>query len=576
MGKRILLLEKERNLAHFLSLELQKEQYRVDQVEEGQKALSMALQTDYDLILLNAQLGDMTVQDFADKLSRTKPASVIMVLDHREELQDQIETIQRFAVSYIYKPVIIENLVARISAIFRGRDFIDQHCSQMKVPTSYRNLRMDVEHHTVYRGEEMIALTRREYDLLATLMGSKKVLTREQLLESVWKYESATETNIVDVYIRYLRSKLDVKGQKSYIKTVRGVGYTMQEQKSSCSYVTAFLRGVLYIDMRFCICYNQLWRIGLMKIIKKLMQIALAFFFFGLLATKAVLADDADSEGWQFVKENGRTYYKKGDIKEKAWRVIDGKYYYFDHVSGEMVVGWQYIPFPSKGSTIGPYPNGLRLEFMPMPRWYYFNQDGVLQEFVGKQVLEAKTATNTNKHHGEQYDTPDEKRVYYFEDQRSYHTLKTGWIYDEGHWYYLQKDSGFDACIDSLTVGELVRGWTNDNSTWYYLDPITATMQTGWKQLGNKWYYFRSSGAMATGWYQEGSTWYYLDQSNGDLKIGWQNLGNKWYYLRSSGAMATGWFQIGSKWYYAYSSGALAVNTTVDGYSVNYNGEWVQ
>lgn len=127
-----------------------------------------------------------------------------------------------------------------------------------------------------------------------------------------------------------------------------------------------------------------------MKIIKKLMQIALVFFFFGLLATKAVLADDADSEGWQFVQENGRTYYKKGDIKEKAWRVIDGKYYYFDHVSGEMVVGWQYIPFPSKGSTIGPYPNGLRLEFMPMPRWYYFNQDGVLQEFVGKQVLEAK------------------------------------------------------------------------------------------------------------------------------------------------------------------------------------------
>jgi len=218
----------------------------------------------------------------------------------------------------------------------------------------------------------------------------------------------------------------------------------------------------------------------------------------------------------------------------------------------------------------------MRLEFMPMPRWYYFNQDGVLQEFVGKQVLEAKTATNTNKHHGEQYDTPDEKRVYYFEDQRSYHTLKTGWIYDEGHWYYLQKSGGFDARIDSLTVGELVRGWTNDNSTWYYLDPITATMQTGWKQLGNKWYYFRSSGAMATGWYQEGSTWYYLDQSNGDLKIGWQNLGNKWYYLRSSGAMATGWFQVGSKWYYAYSSGALAVNTTVDGYSVNYNGEWVQ
>ena len=297
------------------------------------------------------------------------------------------------------------------------------------------------------------------------------------------------------------------------------------------------------------------------------MQIALAVFFFGLLATSTVLADDADSEGWQFVQENGRTYYKKGEIKEKAWRVIDGKTYYFDHVSGEMVVGWQYIPFPSKGSTIGPYPNGLRLESMPMPQWYYFGQDGVLQEFVGKQVLEAKTATNTNKHHGEQYDSPAEKRVYYFEDQRSYHTLKTGWIYDEGHWYYLQKDSGFDARIDSLTVGELVRGWVKDfpltydedklkAAPWYYLDPTNGIMQTGWQYLGNKWYYLRSSGAMATGWYQEGSTWYYLNAGNGDMK--------------------TGWFQVNGKWYYAYGSGALAVNTTVEGYFVNYNGEWIQ
>ena len=345
-----------------------------------------------------------------------------------------------------------------------------------------------------------------------------------------------------------------------------------------------------------------------MKFLKKMLQVVLAVFFFALLTTNTVLADDADSEGWQFVQENGRTYYKKGDIKEKAWRVIDGKYYYFDHVSGEMVVGWQYIPMPDKGSTIGPYPNGIRLEYMPMSRWYYFNQDGVLQEFVGKQVLEAKTATNTNKHHGEQYDSPAEKRVYYFEDQRSYHTLKTGWVYDEGHWYYLLKDGGFDSRINRLTVGELARGWVKDYpltydeeklkaAPWYYLDPETGIMQTGWQYLGNKWYYLRSSGAMATGWYQEGSTWYYLDAENGDMKTGWQYFGNKWYYLRSSGSMATGWYQEGStwyylnasngdmktgwfqvngKWYYAYSSGALAVNTTVEGYLVNYNGEWVQ
>ena len=331
-----------------------------------------------------------------------------------------------------------------------------------------------------------------------------------------------------------------------------------------------------------------------MKFLKKMMQVGLAVFFFGLLATSVVLADDADSEGWQFVQENGRTYYKKGELKETYWRVIDGKYYYFDPLSGEMVVGWQYIPAPHKGVTIG---SGPRQDVAFRPDWFYFGQDGVLQEFVGKQVLEAKTATNTNKHHGEQYDSPAEKRVYYFKDQRSYHTLKTGWVHDEGQWYYLQEDGSFDARIDSLTVGELVRGWTNDNSTWYYLDPTTAALQTGWQYLGNKWYYLRSSGAMATGWYQDGSAWYYLDAENGDMKTGWASINGYWYYLRSSGAMATGWlqdgstwyylnasngdmktgwFQVNGKWYYAYSSGALAVSTTVDGYSLNYNGEWVQ
>jgi len=331
-----------------------------------------------------------------------------------------------------------------------------------------------------------------------------------------------------------------------------------------------------------------------MNFLKKMMQVSLTVFFFGLLATNTVFADDADSEGWEFVQENGRTYYKKGELKETYWRVIDGKYYYFDPLSGEMVVGWQYIPAPHKGVTIG---SSLRQDIAFRPDWFYFGQDGVLQEFVGKQVLEAKTDTNTNKHHGEQYDSSAEKRVHYFEDQRSYHTLKTGWVHDEGYWYYLQKDGGFDSRINRLTVGELARGWINDDSTWYYLDPTTAAMQTGWQYLGNKWYYLRSSGAMATGWYQDGTTWYYLDAENGDMKTGWAFINGYWYYLRSSGAMATGWlkdgstwyylntsngdmktgwFQVNGKWYYAYSSGALAVNTTVDGYYVNYNGEWVQ
>lgn len=229
MGKRILLVENEKNLARFIKLELQKESYQVDLVETGQQGLTLAKENDYDLLLLNNQLADQTAFNFAQKLSTIKPAAVIIVMVNREELEESVDEIQRFAVSYMVKPFIISDLVDKISAIFHGRDFIDQHCSKLKVPTAYRNLRVDLKNHTVYRGEEIIVLTRREYDLLVTLVSSNKVMSREQLLDRVWKYESASETNIVDVYIRYLRSKIDVPGQESYIKTVRGIGYAMQD-----------------------------------------------------------------------------------------------------------------------------------------------------------------------------------------------------------------------------------------------------------------------------------------------------------------------------------------------------------
>ena len=229
MAKRILLVENEKNLARFVTLELQKEAFLLVVVETGSQGLALARENDYDLFLLNYDLQDMTASEFARQLSLFKPASVIIVLASREEIKEHADEIQRFAVSYTVKPFIISDLVEKVSDIFRGRDFIDQHCSKLKTPTAYRNLRVDLKNHIVYRGEEVIALTRREYDLLVTLMSSPKVMSREQLLERVWKYEGATETNVVDVYIRYLRSKIDIAGQTSYIKTVRGIGYAMQE-----------------------------------------------------------------------------------------------------------------------------------------------------------------------------------------------------------------------------------------------------------------------------------------------------------------------------------------------------------
>ena len=229
MAKQILLVENEKNLARFVTLELQKEAYLLDVVETGSQGLALARENDYDLLLLNYDLQDMTASEFAKQLSLLKPASVIIVLASREEIKEHADEIQRFAVSYTVKPFIISDLVEKVSDIFQGRDFIDQHCSKLKTPTAYRNLRVDLKNHIVYRGEEVIALTRREYDLLVTLMSNQKVMSREQLLERVWKYEGATETNVVDVYIRYLRSKIDIAGQTSYIKTVRGIGYAMQE-----------------------------------------------------------------------------------------------------------------------------------------------------------------------------------------------------------------------------------------------------------------------------------------------------------------------------------------------------------
>lgn len=308
-----------------------------------------------------------------------------------------------------------------------------------------------------------------------------------------------------------------------------------------------------------------------MKFLKKMMQVGLAVFFFGLLATSTVFAD---TTGGQFVDKDNRKYYIKDDHKAIYWHKIDGKTYYFGD-GGEMVVGWQYLEIPGTGYRDNLFDNQPVFEIGLQPKWYYFGQDGALQEFVGWKALEIKTKDSVGKEYGEKREDEDkeEKRYYtnYYFNQN--HSLETGWLYDQSNWYYLAKtgSSGKD-----YLGGERRAGWINDNSTWYYLDTTTDAMQTGWQYLGNKWYYLRSTGAMATGWYLDGSTWYYLDAQNGDMKTGWIYVDNTWYYLRSSGAMVTGWFQVNGKWYYAYSSGALAVNTTVGGYQVNYNGEWVQ
>ena len=100
-------------------------------------------------------------------------------------------------------------------------------------------------------------------------------------------------------------------------------------------------------------------------------------------------------------------------------------------------------------------------------------------------------------------------------------------------------------------------------------------LTVGWKKINGSWYHFKSNGSKSTGWLKDGSSWYYL-KSSGEMQTGWLKENGVWYYLDSSGAMKTGWYQVSGKWYYSYSSGELAVNTIVDGYTVNHNGEWVK
>lgn len=229
MAKKILIAGKERNLSHFVSMELQKHDYLVDYASNGEEALSLALETDFDLIIVSFQLSDMTSTELARELNRFKPATVMIVVVESGEAMKYGDEIKQYAVFYTIKPFVISDLVEQVSTIFRGRDFIDETCKQVKLQAAYRDLKIDFQNRTVHRGQELISLTRREYDLLATLMNSQETMTREQLLDRVWKYESAAETNVVDVYIRYLRGKLDLPGQESYIRTVRGVGYAMRD-----------------------------------------------------------------------------------------------------------------------------------------------------------------------------------------------------------------------------------------------------------------------------------------------------------------------------------------------------------
>ncbi|HEQ5262341.1 TPA: two-component system response regulator CovR [Streptococcus pyogenes] len=228
MTKKILIIEDEKNLARFVSLELQHEGYEVIVEVNGREGLETALEKEFDLILLDLMLPEMDGFEVTRRL-QTEKTTYIMMMTARDSIMDMVAGLDRGADDYIVKPFAIEELLARIRAIFRRQDIE----SEKKVPSQgiYRDLVLNPQNRSVNRGDDEISLTKREYDLLNILMTNmNRVMTREELLSNVWKYDEAVETNVVDVYIRYLRGKIDIPGKESYIQTVRGMGYVIREK----------------------------------------------------------------------------------------------------------------------------------------------------------------------------------------------------------------------------------------------------------------------------------------------------------------------------------------------------------
>ncbi len=225
---RILIIEDEDNLSNFVSLELQHEGYETKVCENGRDGLDTALNEDWDAILLDLMLPELNGLEVCRRLRQSKSTPIIM-MTARDSVIDRVSGLDHGADDYVVKPFAIEELLARLRAVLRRVDLENDHGTTKQTTVTYRDLTIEKENRVVRRGDEIIELTKREYELLLTLMENINiVLARDVLLKKVWGYESQIETNVVDVYIRYLRNKIDRPGEDSYIQTVRGTGYVMR------------------------------------------------------------------------------------------------------------------------------------------------------------------------------------------------------------------------------------------------------------------------------------------------------------------------------------------------------------
>lgn len=225
MAEKILLIEDEEKLARMVELELQYEGYTVEKAYNGRDGLDKALSGSFDLILLDIMLPNLSGMEVLRRLRRESQMPVIM-LTARDTVVDKVSGLDSGADDYITKPFAIEELLARIRACLRKQTAKAAPANTLTVS----QLVMDTDRHAVTVKGTTVELTRREFDLLRYLLENKeKVVSRESLLDHVWGFDYVGETNAVDVYIRFLRAKLEEPFGLKFIHTVRGVGYVIRE-----------------------------------------------------------------------------------------------------------------------------------------------------------------------------------------------------------------------------------------------------------------------------------------------------------------------------------------------------------
>jgi Response regulators consisting of a CheY-like receiver domain and a winged-helix DNA-binding domain len=228
MQEHILIVEDEEKLARFIELELTFEGYTVEKAADGRSGLALAQSKHFDLIALDIMLPGLNGFEVLRRIRQTSSVPVIM-LTARDDTMDKVAGLDGGANDYITKPFAIEELLARIRAVLRNNATRENAKSADKTVSSGA-LRMNLDSREVWVGDISVDLTKKEFDLLAYLMQNKGlVMSRDRLLDSVWGYDFVGETNAIDVYVRYLRSKIEEPFGLKFIQTIRGVGYIIRE-----------------------------------------------------------------------------------------------------------------------------------------------------------------------------------------------------------------------------------------------------------------------------------------------------------------------------------------------------------